>query len=487
MERIKFIHIAAVYSIVYFSVLPFYRYQINPDCVSYIAVAEKYAEGNFAQAVNIYWSPLISFFLIPFLLLKINALLAFKIINLGASLLLLFLFQKLSGILKVNRNYYIAGSLVLFPLLLWKSFSINTPDLLSAGTLLFFLFSILKSGSGKRDYVQIGLAGVLAYLAKYYNLYFILLFLLIWPVVHSKGIKRTGIIICLTIVTCFSLLWMLICFSKYKVFSTGSSPAYNFSIIAPGNGEKYPGEKGGNNDYLDYTTFRYTSWEEPFLYEVKYWNPFEGRTDFNYYLREVIFKNCFDFFRSYWIYAAALFLFLLPGRVFFRNRDFVLILLFSFLYPLAYFFSIYENRYVIASEVSWIILLLCLFCVHEQKLLPKAGAAIALFYTAASYTIQIITHSNTGKPVFEMSGEVKGKISPEWSVYSSPGCWGEGVYVCYHNRLKFYDAVAPEKFIQSEEKNSIFICRKKEFDSMPELRRSTVVYLDNDFCVLKSD
>jgi hypothetical protein len=35
-----------------------HRYQINPDGVGYISVAQKYAAGQFFDAVNEYWSPL---------------------------------------------------------------------------------------------------------------------------------------------------------------------------------------------------------------------------------------------------------------------------------------------------------------------------------------------------------------------------------------------------------------------------------------------
>jgi len=49
--------------------LNFYQYQINPDGISYISIAQKYLRGDYGNAVNGYWSPLFSWLLMPFLLL----------------------------------------------------------------------------------------------------------------------------------------------------------------------------------------------------------------------------------------------------------------------------------------------------------------------------------------------------------------------------------------------------------------------------------
>src|SRR5262245_66056250 len=39
------------------------RHLINPDGISYLDVASAYARGDFAEAVNAYWSPLYSWLL----------------------------------------------------------------------------------------------------------------------------------------------------------------------------------------------------------------------------------------------------------------------------------------------------------------------------------------------------------------------------------------------------------------------------------------
>jgi len=61
--------------------VPVFRYEMNPDGCSYMNIAKQYLDGNFWDAVNAYWSPLISWLLIPFMVAGIDAPLATKILS----------------------------------------------------------------------------------------------------------------------------------------------------------------------------------------------------------------------------------------------------------------------------------------------------------------------------------------------------------------------------------------------------------------------
>src|SRR5687768_8808667 len=43
----------------------FYRYDQNNDGMHYLDIARKYAQGDFAGAVNAFWSPLYSWLFVP--------------------------------------------------------------------------------------------------------------------------------------------------------------------------------------------------------------------------------------------------------------------------------------------------------------------------------------------------------------------------------------------------------------------------------------
>src|SRR3954462_24609 len=65
-------------------------YADNPDTFQYIAIAKKYLHGDWTNAVNGYWSPLISWLLIIPVSIFGNAVLAFKILQLIIGVFVLF-------------------------------------------------------------------------------------------------------------------------------------------------------------------------------------------------------------------------------------------------------------------------------------------------------------------------------------------------------------------------------------------------------------
>ena len=67
MIRIFQLAAAALYIILFFLLFPYYQYVVDIDAVSYINVAERVAKGEYYHSVNGYWSPLISWILVPFL------------------------------------------------------------------------------------------------------------------------------------------------------------------------------------------------------------------------------------------------------------------------------------------------------------------------------------------------------------------------------------------------------------------------------------
>jgi hypothetical protein len=77
--------------------LPRMRYQINPDGISYLAIAQRYLADDFSGAVNTYWSPLFSWLLTPLLALGIEPLLACKVVTFATGLATLFGSWILSG------------------------------------------------------------------------------------------------------------------------------------------------------------------------------------------------------------------------------------------------------------------------------------------------------------------------------------------------------------------------------------------------------
>jgi hypothetical protein len=85
-----------VYTILGLFLIKYYRYQINPDGISYISIAQKYLNGDFGNAINGYWGPLLSWLLMPFLYFSSDALLATKLLSLLTGLVAIVALRTLS-------------------------------------------------------------------------------------------------------------------------------------------------------------------------------------------------------------------------------------------------------------------------------------------------------------------------------------------------------------------------------------------------------
>ena len=72
-----------LYLVAGFLLIGAFRYQINPDALSYISIAQHYRDGFWGDAINAYWSPLYSWLLLPLLFFGLEPLLAAKIVNLA--------------------------------------------------------------------------------------------------------------------------------------------------------------------------------------------------------------------------------------------------------------------------------------------------------------------------------------------------------------------------------------------------------------------
>ncbi len=93
---------------------PFYKYQINPDGVSYLSIAEHYLRGDFESAINACWSPLMSWLLVPLLFAGFAPISAAKFLLLITGLVTLEGVRKLSYRFEMTERlrYFILFSFI---------------------------------------------------------------------------------------------------------------------------------------------------------------------------------------------------------------------------------------------------------------------------------------------------------------------------------------------------------------------------------------
>lgn len=168
-----FLPLAALYLAGACYQLPRVRYQINPDGISYLAIAERYLTGDFGAALNSYWSPLFSWLLAPLLALGIEPLLACKVLTFATGMATLFAGWILSK--RYTRVIAIRAAITaaLIPMILAWAASLVTPDILMVCFLAYYAYFISDPAMGRRSMLLAALFGALAYLAKSYAFVFI--------------------------------------------------------------------------------------------------------------------------------------------------------------------------------------------------------------------------------------------------------------------------------------------------------------------------
>ncbi len=220
-----------IYIFLFIFLFPGYRYLIDADATGYLSVAEKIADGNYLKSVNGIWSPLGSWILVPFIKGGGNAILFAKYLNGFYGLISLILFFHIIRTLKI---YFLPAVLIMGAgvlLLLHFSFARLFADNLLVMLLLCYV-SIVQSNGFVNNYKKIiaaGFVGALAFYAKAYSFYFVLLHLPI-VIIHlekqntgfyfsKSGIKK--IITGIAVLVIASSFWFIALHNKYGHFILG--------------------------------------------------------------------------------------------------------------------------------------------------------------------------------------------------------------------------------------------------------------------------
>lgn len=225
---------------------PLYQFQIDPDGVSYINIAHLYAIGDFHDAINGYWQPLISWLLVPFLLVKFQPLFASKILSLIISFFTLIAIRKLSYRFALNERVRLFISLAAIPMLLsFTFFGMPGADLLLLSITLYYLYYIFDADYSKKaiNGFIIGLLGALLFFSKSYGFYFFIahfsLFTFIYYLKSNTREERRNVflkyVFGLTIFLIISGIWIYSLSNKYQHFTISNSGEHNLQLDSPGS------------------------------------------------------------------------------------------------------------------------------------------------------------------------------------------------------------------------------------------------------------
>lgn len=433
-------------------VLPMYP---AVDLLAYVSVAQKYAAGNLAEAINGCWSPLGSWLLVPFLWAGIDPLIGCRIVHLLVGGVTLFGVSKLSQRFEMSDPIRTVVVLVAAPLLLVFYY---IPDLLICTAMVFYLHHLLAEDYAERPRrgLWCGAFGALAFLGKSYGMPIFLLHFSIANVMHrlrgGRVLRSYG-----AGLLAFALIaspWIAALSVKYGQLTTNTVGAYTYAVIGP--------------DYPAHPTFfegffappndtAISAWEDPSLIPVHGWSPFDSLQNLRHQVK-LIRQACDGLLESYngftglWI-AILLFYLLrcIPLREGLRTGD-ALPLMTVLIYPAGYLVTHLDpwlGRYV------WInALLLLLMGGHAVHVLAQHGnlgrlrTAVLLTAVAGSFAPGIARSAHriftTAAPEYAAGVELGRALQLAGAPVASNAKIHKSTYLTYRVGGRYFGAPAPD-------------------------------------------
>jgi hypothetical protein len=220
------------------ALLPGFHLHVTTDGISYLSIAQDYADGRFGDAVSGYWSPLMSWLLVPTIAVGVPGPLAFKLTNLAVAAGVLWGVRRLSRTLGAGPGSIEVVSWALaFPLVA-AAYAFATPDLLVVLPVLLYLEAVCRWGDdGWRAGLAAGAWAGLAYLAKLFALPFILVHLPLAAALLAwrKGARQVLAAAGVALATAGLVVgaWTAVLSTTYGRATPGTAAEVNFEFMAP--------------------------------------------------------------------------------------------------------------------------------------------------------------------------------------------------------------------------------------------------------------
>ncbi len=347
----------ALYVIVYAFFFPFYKSGVSADTIAYIDVANKYASGNVNLAINSYWSPMLSWLLIPFIWLKVNPLWGIHAIKFLAGVGSIIVFQKMNQFLFAQNKLLKNISLMLFTgYAVYYALYFPGADNLSVFLLLAYLLFALRNDIFLRPYPTGFLAIALFFTKSFCFFFFLAHFIgsICFAFLAKKSspslLRNAG----KTLLTFLfvSFVWLFAMHNKYGKWQISSAGAYNHSIAAvPDPYHRYqhvgliqPPDSLSTSAWTDITA----------VYQSPDWSPWDGILSMQRQWRiwqnniSFVFKFLYGMNKWAWLVLLATLFLIWQNRKtensWISNRS--KLLFFGILYALGYILIIVEDRYL---------------------------------------------------------------------------------------------------------------------------------------------
>lgn len=451
--------VLATYLIMGIILLPPYQYVINADGFSYVTIAQKYAHGDFNNAINGLWSPLISWLLSLLLLFDSSpeySVYAFKILSLTIGLFTIIGIHLLSFRFELNiriRKLILISSI---PMVLFISLTKTTPDLLVLTFLLYYLYILFDSKYSDNilNGILCGVLGALGYFTKSYIFIFFPVHFILINLYNYLKIKENrskilkNMLIGLTIFFIISSIWVGVISNKYGYFTTGTAAKYNYDLVGP-NSQWHPMLYQGlfkppNKSAL-------SAWEDPTYHKMEPWNPFSSWNYFKYQLL-VILDNSILFMWILILFSALSIPILLISFIYHIKKSnirsdqiIVYSLLTILIYSIGFFPIIFELRYLLIDFVLLFLLggyLLTMYYKENSKNRPVINLLIIILMISFIITpiMSLDDYFDQNKDLYDLTQTLKNDYNIKGNIAATEGFtgWEGSFFISYYLNSQYY-------------------------------------------------
>jgi hypothetical protein len=296
--------VLAVYSLLIISSHHYTR--LTADTTIYLDLAKKYLQGDFTNAVNGYWGPMLTWLFIPFLYFGAGEVFAINAVNLVVGLLTILGVWRLSYRFEISEPIRCAVLAALLPIMLLFSV-VEIFDFLLVCFIVYYLNVVFNNEYQSRltSGVLCGFFGALAYFSKSFAFPFFIVHFLIMNILHfircseqeRKKVLRNAIA-GFVVFAIIILPWVSALSTKYGKLTFSNTGKGNFASIGPDDPETGL-ERGVSifhqGLFAPPNKTATSIWEDPsYIWkDVTSWSPLDSAKHFKHFLKNTV-RNAFD-------------------------------------------------------------------------------------------------------------------------------------------------------------------------------------------------
>lgn len=445
-------NVIVIYFLVCFILLPFFYYSINPDGISYINIAYKYYVGQWGMAVNGYWSPLLSWLMVPFLALGLGGIAAAHLAMIVSGLLTLVASDRLIRLLKIEEWMRAMLLLIFVFVVTVAAFAFITPDLLGVGIILLYFSRLFSKPyqTSRWAALQTGLIGAMAYLARSYHWWFFVIHFTLFSFIFHRYCRKQfkkvtvwgqfwrGMAVFLVI----SGIWVGLISLRYHYLTIGTAGEFNHELMGP-QVNIYPNVVSGLRPPPDNLSTSF--WDDPSNVVIKQWSPVGSISNFVHQSWLVVWNanRAIGFLQYMFPLAMAVFLIIvLLWQTKTRVDPLVNWLMLSLtIYGAGYLPLIVEERYLWLINMGLIIVCAWLIVrfVPPERQRSKLTLAIMLifFVLAVRYPLEI-RHMDNGKAMYGLAQSIPSHLGGQRQRIASLGNPVVTASLAYFNRQAYF-------------------------------------------------